>query len=517
MLTANEPTDVSPPQEWDKAKLDNLKKTDLQAMAKELGLKGASKKSKSDLLQMLTEHHTGKQPADDEAGAVTSPDEEVDKPSSPAGEQPSAEEVDASEAPKKKAVRRKKKAEAEDEVEPEVVKEEAEEKVESEGKKAVRGRKKKTGVEEMPDVEKEVADAEIKTEDEEKKVEAADDVAMQPVEEEVAQPVVRPESRLNRSKSVAGGMSISNFLKQNNLDQLYTLLRKENLDDWTLLRAMTVADFKAIGVSAGMALRFILAMKQQFPDEEVATDTAPHVTVAIPVNNLQSLMDELGGKLGSLSLNESAVKSKPPTGRSVAPKKPAGKPKDVVQTDDAVKSEQTGKPPVVRKRPSRLDINKNGMPAAGAAPFTPGGSRPTFAFGSSAPVASRPTIAFGSPVPVKKPMRKTQPRGNPLAPKAAAAAETQKAEENVSADQKGNGVELKKKASVAGLKMGGVLPSAASPAVTRRMRSIKNLQAPMTPKSTVDPFKPKTVLSRTPAHPSASTTPQADENAASKA
>ncbi|TPX65170.1 hypothetical protein SpCBS45565_g05317 [Spizellomyces sp. 'palustris'] len=111
--------------------------------------------------------------------------------------------------------------------------------------------------------------------------------------------------------------SISNFLAQNNLSQLTTLFRREELTDWTVVRALTVDTLRSLGVTAGTAIRFRLALKDLFPSEKVDSQTPRHVNLAISVDSLQALMDEMAGLSLSdkRSASEQVAATRPSTKR----------------------------------------------------------------------------------------------------------------------------------------------------------------------------------------------------------
>ncbi|KAI8904619.1 hypothetical protein DFJ77DRAFT_480236 [Powellomyces hirtus] len=109
-----------------------------------------------------------------------------------------------------------------------------------------------------------------------------------------------PEPRANLS--VGERMPISAFLAENNFMILEAIFEKEELNDWTLVQELTVDTLRGMGVTAGTAIRFCLAVKKHFGDDSKGATPPGHVNISVSVDNIQSLMEELG----SLSLGGAA-------------------------------------------------------------------------------------------------------------------------------------------------------------------------------------------------------------------
>ncbi|KNC99826.1 uncharacterized protein SPPG_05200 [Spizellomyces punctatus DAOM BR117] len=172
--------------------------------------------------------------------------------------------------------------------------------------------------------------------------------------------------------------SISNFLAQNNLSQLTTLFRREELTDWTVVRALTVDTLRSLGVTAGTAIRFRLALQELFPSEDVDRHTPRHVNLAISMDSLQALMDEMAGlSLGEKrSSSEQVAATGPSTIRRNAPLSANAPHRQSLVSDETL-----------RKRLLRQSVSKEGLNAHG-------GSYPRRS--SVAPV----TVATRKPKPI---------------------------------------------------------------------------------------------------------------------
>ncbi|KAI8823100.1 uncharacterized protein EV422DRAFT_523391 [Fimicolochytrium jonesii] len=83
--------------------------------------------------------------------------------------------------------------------------------------------------------------------------------------------------------------SVADFLKKQDMDAFQTVFEKEELMDWAVVRAVGVETLRALGMTAGAAIRFVLAVK------ELSADTAApeEVNLTIPVTSIQSLLEEL--------------------------------------------------------------------------------------------------------------------------------------------------------------------------------------------------------------------------------
>ncbi|KAJ3010319.1 hypothetical protein HKX48_007459 [Thoreauomyces humboldtii] len=108
-------------------------------------------------------------------------------------------------------------------------------------------------------------------------------------------------TEIKRSEFFDGdAMTIVKFLAQKDLSILEPIFQKEDINDWKVARALTVDTLRGMGVTAGTAIRFCLAVKEAFPNSVSAgLELNPRVSITVAVDNIQSLMEELG----SLSLS----------------------------------------------------------------------------------------------------------------------------------------------------------------------------------------------------------------------
>ncbi|KAJ3043550.1 hypothetical protein HK097_001709, partial [Rhizophlyctis rosea] len=311
MLATVEQAVATPPAEWDAQKLESLKKSDLQALLKDNDLKGSSK-TKTEIVQILLEHYssqTGDQGSElAEKPIVTSPADEIPPSTNGAGDEDSfaqsPTETDAAENDESTL---------------------SQPLAQSKGR-GRSGRNKKVaeesdvkGSDDAMDVDGSAAGSG----ENESKIEAS-----KVKSEQSSQPDDIPTNRPQNLKTITkrksiyapGETPIPKFLVRHNLSYLETVLRREELLNWQLLRMMTVSDFKAIGVSAGTALRFILAVKEEFPETNTTPSNASSVSITIAADDVKSLVDELEGKLGTLALTDESSKSQLPSNRPGAAK-----------------------------------------------------------------------------------------------------------------------------------------------------------------------------------------------------
>ncbi|KAJ3033661.1 hypothetical protein HDV00_005982 [Rhizophlyctis rosea] len=403
-----------------------MKKTELQALLKAHDLKGASK-TKPELVQILTGHWNSMHGVDDDAASTESPANELGD---------IAQDGIIEDSPVE--------AEEQSEVQTQAPR--------SRG----RAKPKKTAVAADPATAGESdaqqpMDMDGSTQQNENDGTTTTNSESQPSAkpEPARQEEDQPKAALAKRKSIYGlEIPVSKFLARHKLPpHLEATFKREELLDWKLLRLMTVADFKAIGVPAGTALRFILAVKEEFP-ETVTSDDASSINISIPVDHVKSLMDELEGKLGTMSLTDEATKGKLPTSRAQANlSKPRSRGLSISQATNPLAERTTLDKPAHKLRTVRSMASL--VPkedATSVSPTTPG----------------RPPVA---PI-AKKPIER-KPRA---APSAAGANGAGGPTENKAEGVKKNGHELTKKKSVANL---GVAFGSSTPAPPARKTTIR--------------------------------------------
>lgn len=70
-----------------------------------------------------------------------------------------------------------------------------------------------------------------------------------------------------------GFPTVSSFLAQNNMSHLTTLFRNQDLLDWAIVKELTVDTLRGLGLTAGSAIRFCLAVKGWFSNMVLSLET----------------------------------------------------------------------------------------------------------------------------------------------------------------------------------------------------------------------------------------------------
>ncbi|KAI8588774.1 hypothetical protein BDZ88DRAFT_420454 [Geranomyces variabilis] len=107
---------------------------------------------------------------------------------------------------------------------------------------------------------------------------------------------IAPAAELTKSPLLADRPSLADFLAEKNFSILAPIFAREDLNDWTTVRAVSVDTLRSLGVTAGTAIRFCLAVKTLFGDDTsnpYKSVNPGEVTFSISVDNVQSLMEEL--------------------------------------------------------------------------------------------------------------------------------------------------------------------------------------------------------------------------------
>ncbi|KAJ3149716.1 hypothetical protein HDU86_006893 [Geranomyces michiganensis] len=136
---------------------------------------------------------------------------------------------------------------------------------------------------------------------------------------------IAPAAEPMAGSSITERPFIASFLAERNFSVLVPIFAREELNDWTTVRALSVDTLRSLGVTAGTAIRFCLAVKTLFGNDT----TDPHksvnpaeVTFSVSVDNVQSIMEELS----NLSLAGAPLKLAPSMlarGISNLPRRPA--------------------------------------------------------------------------------------------------------------------------------------------------------------------------------------------------
>ncbi|KAJ3177416.1 hypothetical protein HDU87_004435 [Geranomyces variabilis] len=107
---------------------------------------------------------------------------------------------------------------------------------------------------------------------------------------------IAPAAEPTTSPLLTDRPSVAEFLSEKNFSILVPIFAREDLNDWPTVRAVSVDTLRSLGVTAGTAIRFCLAVKTLFgqdTSDPYKSVNPGEVTFSISVDNVQSLMEEL--------------------------------------------------------------------------------------------------------------------------------------------------------------------------------------------------------------------------------